>query len=148
MVLLVAHQVPTFLSLPVLSTKLTSHSYLSLAAITEPLATSNTTLHPHLPIKSGMAQGQRPALSSSNPGPRFSFWLAMEGSLSRKDKLGSGELPYLLQQQNRARLQLILVCLQKHSVHCSKHLSCKSHKVKPSPGQGSESLSGKWDVHL
>lgn len=56
MVLLVAHRVPTFLSLPVLSTKLTSHFYLSLAATTELLATSNITLYPHLPIKSGMAQ--------------------------------------------------------------------------------------------
>lgn len=56
MVLLVAHLVPTFLSLPVLGTKLTSYSYLSLAATTEPLMTSNTTLHPHLSIKSRMAQ--------------------------------------------------------------------------------------------
>lgn len=58
----------------------------------------------------------------------------MEGGLLAKQGRTKVEgVSYLLQQQHRARLQLSLVCLQKHSVHRPEHLSWKSHR---SPSQG------------
>lgn len=136
MVLLAAHRVPAFLSLLVLGTKLTSHPYLSLAATTEPLMTSNTTPSPfpHREWNGSMARGLPSASAIQDLASLFGGqW--REGSLPSKDKRVMGGVmgaPHLLQQQHGARPQLTLVCLQKRSVHCSKHLSCK---VTRSQGQ-------------
>ena len=59
---------------------------------------------------------------------------------------GRGE--YLLEQQHRARLQLILARLQQQPVHCALHLSCKHHAAHQSQGQGQHrAWSGpRWEV--
>ena len=59
---------------------------------------------------------------------------------------GGGE--YLLEQQHRARLQLILARLQQQPVHRALHLSCKHHAAHQSQGQGQHSAwSGpSWEV--
>lgn len=131
-----------------------NHSRLSPGARVEPLAhpwpfTGHSQSHPP---PGGWTSGlySAPVSQGLAPAQLLSAWgLGGQGirETTRAFSMeGGGE--YLLEQQHRARLQLILARLQQQPVHRALHLSCKHHAAHQFQGQGQHSAwSGpSWEV--